>query len=143
MLKQVFFKTLLSPDIFQYPLTLSRLTRLHPVSESVLRGGGRIGKYDRPWTNPAGRRLLPIGGESFMVGATAAQCAGSGGETAKKRSGFVAAFPYVEAVMVWLAFREVTRMEAGSDIELFVITRPGRLWIARTMLIAYRSSASF
>lgn len=134
------FKTLLYFDIFQYPLTLNELTRLHPVSEvcpKELAGAlasmvahGHIrqeGEFFQLAANPSWaerrKRGNALAAETF--------------ETAKKRSALVAAFPYVEAVMVSGSLSK-DYMEAGSDIDFFVITRPGRLWIARTLLIAYK-----
>jgi hypothetical protein len=49
----------------------------------------------------------------------------------------IAAFPFVEAVMVSGSLSK-NYMEAGSDIDFFIVTKPGRLWVARTLLILYK-----
>lgn len=46
-------------------------------------------------------------------------------------------FPFVEAVMVSGSLSK-HYMDPGSDIDFFIVTRPGRLWVARTLLVLYK-----
>src|SRR5687767_3468798 len=56
---------------------------------------------------------------------------------AKKKANFIAKFPFVRAV---LASGSLSKgyMDEGSDLDFFIITAPGRLWIARTLLVLYK-----
>lgn len=56
---------------------------------------------------------------------------------AKKRSRLIARFPFVRAVLVSGSLSKNT-MPRDGDIDFFIITRSGRLWIARTLLILYK-----
>ena len=56
---------------------------------------------------------------------------------ALKVSRFIGKFPYVRAVMLSGSLSK-NYMEADSDIDYFVVTKPGRLWICRTLLILYK-----
>lgn len=56
---------------------------------------------------------------------------------ARKVSQFIGKFPFVRAVMLSGSLSK-GYMEADSDIDYFIITKPGRLWVARTMLIMYK-----
>lgn len=49
----------------------------------------------------------------------------------------IGAFPFVEAVMVSGSLSK-HYMDPGSDIDFFIVTRPGRLWVARMMLVIYK-----
>ena len=56
---------------------------------------------------------------------------------ANKRAEFISKFPYVEAVAVSGSLSKGYHDE-NSDIDFFVITRPSRLWICRTLLMLYK-----
>lgn len=56
---------------------------------------------------------------------------------ANKRAEFISKFPYVEAVAVSGSLSKGYHDE-NSDIDFFVITRPNRLWICRTLLMLYK-----
>ncbi len=49
----------------------------------------------------------------------------------------IAAFPFVRAVFISGSMSK-GRLAPDGDIDFFVITAPGRLWIARTLLILYK-----
>lgn len=56
---------------------------------------------------------------------------------AGKTSTFISKFPFVRAVLVSGSLSK-GYMDEKSDLDFFVITAPGRLWIARTLLVAYK-----
>ncbi len=58
-------------------------------------------------------------------------------EDAYKMSAWIARFPYVRGIFLSGSISK-NYMEEDSDIDYFVITKPGRLWIARTLLKLYR-----
>lgn len=56
---------------------------------------------------------------------------------AKKRAEFIANFPYVEAVGVSGSLSKGYH-DDESDVDFFVISKPNRLWITRTLLMFYK-----
>jgi len=56
---------------------------------------------------------------------------------AYKKSKLMGAFPFVRAVMLSGSISK-GYVSNDADIDYFIITKPGRLWLARTMLIAYK-----
>lgn len=54
-----------------------------------------------------------------------------------KKAKLIAAFPFVRGV---LASGSLSKgyMDEKSDLDFFIITQPGRLWIARTLLVTYK-----
>lgn len=56
---------------------------------------------------------------------------------AKKYSRFIASFPFVRAVSISGSLSKGT-MDKNGDIDYFIVTEPGRLWIARTMLVLFK-----
>ncbi len=58
-------------------------------------------------------------------------------KTAKWVSAFIAYFPFVRGVYISGTLAK-GYADKKSDIDYFIITEPGRLWIARTFLIAFK-----
>lgn len=58
-------------------------------------------------------------------------------EKAKSRSRFISKFPFVAAVGVSGSLSK-GYYDSNSDIDFFIITKPNRLWICRTLLILYK-----
>lgn len=56
---------------------------------------------------------------------------------AYKKAKFIAKFPYVEAVGISGSLSK-GYYDNESDIDFFVITRPNKLWICRTLLMLYK-----
>jgi hypothetical protein len=56
---------------------------------------------------------------------------------AYKKARFIAKFPFVRGV---LASGSLSKgyMDESSDLDFFIITKPNRLWIARTLLVLYK-----
>lgn len=57
---------------------------------------------------------------------------------AKRMSCFIAKFPYVESVSISGALSKGYYDDVDGDFDFFIITKPNRLWIARTLLILYK-----
>jgi hypothetical protein len=56
---------------------------------------------------------------------------------AQKRANLIARFPFVRGVFASGSMAK-GYMEEASDIDFFIITSRGRLWIARTLLVLYK-----
>lgn len=56
---------------------------------------------------------------------------------AKRMSRFIGQFPFVRGVMLSGSISK-GYMEPHSDIDYFIVTAPGRLWIARTLLVVFK-----
>jgi hypothetical protein len=56
---------------------------------------------------------------------------------AQRMARFIGAFPYVRAVCVSGSLSKHC-MRADSDIDFFLVTAPGRLWLARTLLVLFK-----
>lgn len=56
---------------------------------------------------------------------------------ARRMSHFIGGFPFVRGVMLSGSISKGVLAEDG-DIDYFIITEPGRLWVARTLLVLYK-----
>jgi hypothetical protein len=56
---------------------------------------------------------------------------------AEKWSRFISGFPFVRTVCISGSLSKGT-MDKDGDIDYFIITEPGRLWVARTFLILFK-----
>jgi hypothetical protein len=56
---------------------------------------------------------------------------------ARRMAGIIASFPFVRGVGLSGSLSK-QRMEKGGDLDFFVVTTPGRLWIARTLLMLFK-----
>lgn len=132
-------RTLLYFDIFHYPLTLDEIVKFHPHKSeraaiinaiSLLRNKLVIFKLDNFYS------LHP--NNSF------AQRRKTGNDLAKKRlqtarkfSWLISKFPFVRAIMISGSLSK-DYMEVDSDIDYFIITEPGRLWLTRGLLALFK-----
>jgi predicted nucleotidyltransferase len=57
--------------------------------------------------------------------------------TAKKYARFISNFPYVRAVLISGSLSKNV-MKPDSDIDYFIITKPGRLWVCRAILTFFK-----
>jgi hypothetical protein len=58
-------------------------------------------------------------------------------QTAKKYSRIISKFPFVRGISLSGSISKKF-MDNNSDIDYFIITAPGRMWLARTLLILYK-----
>lgn len=56
---------------------------------------------------------------------------------ARRMARFIGQFPFVQAVMVSGSLSKHS-MRPDSDVDFFVITTPGRLWLCRTLLVVFK-----
>jgi hypothetical protein len=63
--------------------------------------------------------------------------AGKAMKTARKYAAIMASFPFVRGVCISGSLSKGT-MEPEADIDYFIITHPGRLWLARTLLVGFK-----
>ncbi len=56
---------------------------------------------------------------------------------ARRMARFIGSFPFIRAVLVSGSLSKYC-MKADSDIDFFLITEPGRLWLARTLLVVFK-----
>lgn len=56
---------------------------------------------------------------------------------AEKQAKLISKFPFVRAVMASGSFSK-NFMDENSDLDFFIVTAPGRLWISRTLLVLYK-----
>ena len=54
-----------------------------------------------------------------------------------QKAKLIARFPFVQGVMISGSLSK-GYADDQSDIDFFIITKPGRLWIARTLLVLYK-----
>lgn len=57
--------------------------------------------------------------------------------TARRMARIIGSFPFVRSVLISGSLSK-NAMAPTSDIDFFIITHPGRLWIARTLLILFK-----
>jgi hypothetical protein len=140
ILSQQIIKTLLYYDIFNYPLK----------SQEVFRflGMNSITEADVLTTlnNLTDDKILFRHHDLFSVqddrGIVERRIKGNEEairylQIAKRKAKIISRFPFVRAVFASGSLSK-DYMDDRSDLDFFVITSPGRLWIARTMLVIYK-----
>ena len=132
-------RTLAYFDLFRHPLRPEELQRFAdgPVDLQEVLGSlqelereGVVQAHDGHWslrdvsTAVEGRRRDEHRARARMPRA---------GKMARR----IAAFPFVRAVFVSGSLSK-GRLARDGDIDFFIITAPGRLWLARTLLVLYK-----
>ena len=133
-------KALLYSDIFSYPLTAEeifrRLTTNHTCVEEVkkmlsaMKDDGivfQFGNFFSIRNEQTLERRRTTGNQKASVVLPAAL----------RRGRFLGKFPFIRAVMISGSLSK-NYMENGSDVDYFVITRPGRLWLARFFFALFK-----
>ena len=133
-------RTLLYFDIFSYPLTgeeLRRCCRLPDLQQEEV-DSATAQMVDKGYIQRS-EGFYYIQDEREKIHRRI-----KGNEEAHRRiprafkvSRFIGKFPYVRAVMLSGSLSK-NYMEEDSDIDYFIVTKPGRLWICRTILILYK-----
>jgi hypothetical protein len=65
------------------------------------------------------------------------QLAGESMAIARKQASLISKFPFIKGVFLSGSISK-DYMDENSDLDFFIITRPGHLWIARALLILYK-----
>lgn len=143
LLRREVLQTLLYYDIWGYPLTMRELYAFLPVA------GGTFAEFEQQC-----RRLVADGDISadrgFLYapgrdpGAVDRRLAGqSHARTlwimARLSTHVIKRFPFVRAVFVSGDLSK-NSTHRGSDVDFFILTAPGRLWIARMLLILFKKA---
>ncbi len=138
--QQAAVRTLLYFDIFHHPLRVDEIERFldTPAEEA--------GDLHHDLSNLVEEGLIARLGDFYGFGDLAAAIERRRADNARARkrmrkahrmSRFIGRFPFVRAVMLSGSMSKGCLAEDG-DIDYFVITEPGRLWIARTLLIGFK-----
>ncbi len=131
-------KTLLYFSIFKYPLTEEEIYKFSPLaSKEILHNEidfllqkGIIYKLKDFYTTTNDIEQVHRRMEGNRMAKNIMP-------KAHKVAKFIAKFPYVEGVSLSGALSKGYYDDDG-DIDFFIITKPNRLWIARTLLILYK-----
>lgn len=133
-------RVILYYEIFEYPLTRAEIF-----------GFSRYEKYERKGFEEDIKELIAecmvyenqgflfiSGDESWILRRRAGnRLADQHAERAGKSARLIAKFPFIRAVYISGSFSK-NYMDAQSDVDFFIVTQPGRLWLARTLLILYK-----
>jgi len=139
-LNEALVRSLLYFDIFSYPLTAPELLQVCEVPDvsrtdvlkelTALAASGAIGEQEGFYFVGDGPAKIE---RRLQGNALAAERL----VKAYQVSRFIGKFPFVRAVMLSGSLSK-NYMEEDSDIDYFIVTKPGRLWICRTLLILYK-----
>ncbi|MFN8302311.1 MAG: hypothetical protein U0U46_07450 [Saprospiraceae bacterium] len=131
--------------IFRYPLSVEEVTHF------VALPGAKTGDIADALNELAAKGRIFRFGQYFQTdndtGWLAARLdynrrAGQFLPLAHRMSRFIGAFPFVRAVCVSGSLSK-NCMSPDGDIDYFVITAPGRLWLARTLLVIFKKTFLF
>jgi hypothetical protein len=132
-------RTLLYFDIFDHPLTKNELFELNGTNLS-------FGEFDHDLDELLASQIIGYDSGYFFLG--------DGYQKIRERiekhdravkhdkiahfvSGMISSYPFVRAVMVTGSLSKKSQ-SPKADIDFFVITEPGRLWLCRTILMLFK-----
>ena len=139
-LSESIIRTLAYYDLFDHPLTASEIFSFlptnHVTQEEIDRELTMLDKQSLVFKMGAFYSLQnnPILEKRRLKGNIMAE---EYLNIAVRQSKRIASFPFVRSVMISGSLSKGYADE-NSDIDFFVVTEPGRLWIARTLLVAYK-----
>jgi predicted nucleotidyltransferase len=142
-LSEGIIKALLYYDLFDYPLTSEEIFKTLPSNHVTPRDVQleldvlvqrtlvyRLGEFFSVQSNPA------LGTKRIQANLLAGKHLKIAAEKAK----LISRFPFIRSVMISGSLSKGYADEK-SDIDFFVVTQPGRLWITRSLLALYRRVA--
>lgn len=140
---QYVLKTLLYFDIFNYPLTSREIFRFlgaNSVSEKdVVNCLNNLSEQDYVFNTNQFYSLQS--GNSIIDRRMKGNAEASKYfPLALQQASLISKFPFVRAVFASGSFSK-DYMDENSDLDFFIVTAPGRLWIARMLLVLYRRIA--
>ncbi len=131
-------KTILYFSIFKYPLNLDEICKFHPVKDREQIASELDQLMNRNIICKIDGFYLPDNDEGCIEKrkkgnemASQVMC------KAQERAKLIGKFPFVEGVGVSGSLSK-GYYDEKSDIDFFIITKPGRLWVARTLLVLYK-----
>lgn len=132
--------TLMYFDVFRHPLTLDEIFRfnhwdsctLSEIATAIeeLQALNLICCHDSFYCLPGQEQNIPTRRERNKRALLYSS-------KAEKWSRFISGFPFVRSVCISGSLSKGT-MDKDGDIDYFIITEPGRLWVARTLLILFK-----
>ncbi len=132
--------TVLYFDIFKHPLRKQELLFLihnRKITEQELAGALNYLVSKGFLHEMQGYYLPHYGFENINRRIDGEKLAEKSWRIAKKKSALISNFPFVRGVMISGSLSKGF-MDEKSDIDYLIITKPGRLWIARTLLVIYK-----
>ncbi|MGL4599668.1 MAG: nucleotidyltransferase domain-containing protein, partial [Bacteroidia bacterium] len=132
--------TLLYFDVFKHPLTTSEILQYcqyTKISAAELDEAIRLLKQLNLIAETNGFLHLH-GHEACVILRQQRNERAKNAETkAIQNAAKISRFPFVRGVFISGSLSKGT-MDVDGDIDFFIVTKPGRLWLARTLLIAYK-----
>ena len=133
-------KTILYFSLFNYPLRFEDICDFSIMKDSagilsdleMLEQKGIIVKIDDFYLVDQNRAIIEKRKQGNKLAVPALK-------KAEERAGLIAKFPFVEGVAVSGSLSK-GYYDKDSDIDFFVIARPGRVWICRTLLMLYKKA---
>jgi predicted nucleotidyltransferase len=131
-------KTILYFSIFRYPLKLEEIYSFYPEKNKA--------KIEQELSQLVERKVIFKIGEYYLRDCDpdciekrqkGNRMAAEIMTKAEERARFIAQFPFVEAVGISGSLSK-GYYDQSSDIDFFVVTKPGKLWISRTLLMLYK-----
>jgi hypothetical protein len=132
-------RTLLYFDIFHYPLTLQEILNFHPLKgdrETILRALAILRNKMIVFKHENFYSLHP-NVDQIIRRKSGNALAQKRLHTAKMFSCLIAKFPFVRAIMLSGSLSK-EYMDQHSDIDYFIITEPGKLWLTRALLAIFK-----
>ena len=132
-------KSLIYYDLFQYPLTIEEIAQhcSYPSSLSDVQKHTDLLCSEGLIYHSKGFYSLRNDESIFERRIKGNQGAEKIMKKARKRAALIASFPYVRCVCISGSLSK-KYFDETSDIDFFVITEPGRLWICRTLLMMFK-----
>jgi hypothetical protein len=133
-------ETLAYFDVFSHPLTLQEIRDFNPVP------GCTVAAVEMALAGLMAKRLVHESGGYYFLGEDrhvvvdrikANALAQERMRAAWFHSSLIARFPFVRAVFISGSLSKGV-MDTDDDIDFFIITAPGRLWMARVMLTLFK-----
>jgi predicted nucleotidyltransferase len=138
-LRNGLLQTLAYYDVFSYPLTLLEIHEKLPVRATLeevkdcmhdLLMDGRVYHFDNFYTlrNDYGlvqkRRTANVKANEQM-------------ELARQKASFISKFPFIRGIFISGSLSK-NYADDKSDLDFFIVTAPGHLWLARTIFVFMR-----
>lgn len=136
LLQQAILQTLVYADLFDYPLTPHEVVRYLGVSAEPATIVAQLNRSAASGMVVChnGYVALPGRAELFDLRARRELAAARQWPAARRYARWLALVPFVRMVAV-TGTLAVNNVEAADDIDLFIVTRPGRLWLCRALVV--------
>jgi predicted nucleotidyltransferase len=132
-------KTMLYFDIFQYPLTVEEISRFSKLNCTPVEIQAALDAMIRQGILFRHQQYY-----SMHESATTIERRKKGNAEAQRKmrvarwmAGLISRFPFVRAVLLSGSISK-GYMDASSDIDFFVITKPGKVWTTRLLLALFK-----